>query len=77
MRNDRGKGNHGENQGRPRIYDCIADNEKSFELYIKEMKFCDEFIERHVVYPTQFAAGTIFRALALKKCMNEDGENEA
>jgi hypothetical protein len=47
------------------IYDCIADNEKSFELYIKEMNFCDDFIERHVVYPTQFAAGTSFRALAV------------
>jgi hypothetical protein len=34
------------------IYDCIADNEKAFELYADEIELCDKFFARYVIFST-------------------------
>ncbi len=44
------------------IYDCIVDDEKSFELSESEASFCDQFIGRHVSYSAKRFQGQILLA---------------
>ncbi|WP_442756116.1 hypothetical protein ACNHKD_05715 [Methylocystis sp. JAN1] len=50
------------------IYDCIADDEKSLELYQDEINFCDQFIKRHVVYPSEMRDGARRSSVSLIQC---------